>query len=67
MTLIINGTYEHLSPDTLTVGELAGIKGITTAGTAIAVNGRLVKASNWDTVSLKDGDSLTIISAAYGG
>ncbi len=67
MTVIINGTQIELPQDVNTLGQLAQWKSIPKQGTAIALNGKLVKADTWDVTHLADLDNLLIISAAYGG
>lgn len=65
MMLIINDIQEDLPVGTLS--ELASCKHIPRQATAIAVNGRLVKMANWDDTELHPMDSITVISAAFGG
>jgi len=65
--ITINNTAETFNSETLTVAELVTIKNIPEKGTAIAVNGRIARKANWETTTLKDGDSIILISAAYGG
>ena len=36
-------------------------------GTAVAHNGKFVARDSWEQCMVSDGDSLTIISAAFGG
>lgn len=67
MILTINSKQETFSEKNLTLAELVSLKNISPKGTAIALNGRIAKAPDWEITRLKDGDTLTIISAAYGG
>lgn len=63
MKVLVNSILKEL-PDNATVAHVAPA---TTAGTAIAVNGKVVPRRKWDTSPLRDGDTVIIISAAYGG
>ncbi|MBD5370329.1 MAG: sulfur carrier protein ThiS [Bacteroides sp.] len=67
MILHINGQTTDVPSDIYTLEDFAEWRGIPEKGTAIAVNARLVKRENWPAVTLKDLDSLTVISAAFGG
>lgn len=65
MILLINDIQEDMPISTL--GELVLYKRIPRQATAIALNGRLVKADAWETTDLKPMDTITVISAAFGG
>lgn len=67
MLLIINSESKIFKEPELTVAQLAEMRGISTQGTAIALNNRLVRHQQWASTILKDGDEITIITAAYGG
>lgn len=67
MNIIINGKAFISPKETMTVEELLCVKDIPRKATAIAVNGRICKADEWATTMLKNGDSITVISAAFGG
>ena len=67
MNITINGEALDCAKETTTVAEIAEIKGISAKGTAIAINGRICKADAWTSTNLKDGDAVTVISAAFGG
>ena len=47
--------------------QLMTERGVKPGGTAIALNNRIVRHENWETTKLNDGDSITLISAAFGG
>lgn len=64
MQIIVNNEPRIVADDA-TVGSL--INGLPAGGTAVAVNGRLIPRDLRDTTTLKDGDQVIIISAAYGG
>ncbi|MDE6329603.1 MAG: sulfur carrier protein ThiS [Muribaculaceae bacterium] len=67
MHITINGRPELLDGTTITLRQLAESHSIPTTGTAIALNGKVVSADKWDVTVLNEGDSLIVISAAYGG
>lgn len=49
------------------VEQLLQTMDIRSRGTAVAVNDKIVKRDNWSETTLCEGDSILIISAAYGG
>lgn len=51
----------------ITLGQLAARENIGLKGTAIAVNGKLVRKTVWDSTLLNEGDRLTVIKIAFGG
>lgn len=64
MNIIVNGQPQIVA-DTSTVASL--VSEHDAQGTAIAVNGRLVKHPEWKSTLLHEGDQVVIIKAAYGG
>lgn len=66
MKLTVNSN-EFVAPDEYTVSQLVAKLNIPSAGTAIAVNGKLVQQVMWAETKLRHGDDILIISAAYGG
>lgn len=67
MTIKINNEHVELSEVTLNVSEILTLRNIPLGGTAVAINNKLITRSNWDMTTVKDGDNLTVISAAFGG
>ncbi len=67
MTIIVNDEQYTTDSEQLTIAELLDKKGISTKGTAVALNGKIAMRKDWETHNLKPGDSLVIINAAYGG
>lgn len=67
MDIEINNHIEKFSDATLTVAELLARKGVTGGGVAVAVNNKIVGRNDWEARSLRSGDKVVIISAAYGG
>lgn len=66
MKILVNNIETEV-PDNCNVSTCLEQCAIPFDGTAVAVNNSLVRHSNWSTHILKNGDSLTVISAAYGG
>lgn len=66
MNILLNNKTEEL-PDGSTIMTLVSKKDIPTTATAIALNGSLVKKEKWELTPLHEMDSVTVISAAYGG
>lgn len=67
MTVLLNDQYVILPQETMTVADLVKWKDIPTQGTAVAINDRLIKQSQWSVTDLNENDRITIISAAFGG
>lgn len=67
MTVLLNNQPVLLPYDNMTVEEFANWKSIPFAGTAIAINDKLVKKDQWSVLFLKDMDQITVITAAFGG
>lgn len=67
MTIYINDMPELLPSDFMTVSDLIKHKNFKTAGTAVALNDKIIKKEKWDVTTLSDLDHVTIISAAFGG
>lgn len=66
MEIIVNGQKRQLV-DGLTVRQLMDEMQTPVQGTAVAVNGKVAKRTDWDGFILKEGDEILVISAAYGG
>lgn len=54
-------------PENTTVSALRKMKDIPVSGVAVAVNGKIVRASGQESYILGDGDDVIVIGAAYGG
>ena len=67
MTILLNNVPTKLPQNNMTLSDLVATKNIPVQGTAIAVNDHLVKQSQWPVTILNELDSVTVISAAYGG
>lgn len=66
MTVTINDKTAMVAPMT-TLARLMAEKGIEPAGIAVAVNGTAVTPAMWSSTILKDGDSILVFKAFYGG
>lgn len=67
MNVIYNGKLTPMTEEFVTLSRFAEEQNVPPKGSAIAVNGKLVPRKDWDTYSLKDGDDVVAINAAYGG
>lgn len=67
MIITINNKSIILPSDIITISELVAWKQIPVNGTAIAINGKIARRDDWDSIRLQNEDSLTVISAAFGG
>lgn len=67
MILTINGETYRSDSNIMTLEALLAEKKIPSAGTAVAVNGRIVQRKDHSVYELHDGDTIIIITAAYGG
>ncbi len=61
----VNGTYRESSDDS--VATLLARMGIDTRGIAVALNGEVVRRSEWDVTKILDGATVEIVTAAAGG
>lgn len=67
MKITLNNEPVNLPDENMTVSDLLVWKHIPAGGTAVAVNNRLVRTDMRGSTMLNEGDSVTIISAAFGG
>jgi sulfur carrier protein len=65
MNIVVNGAPWVTSSTTL--GDLADERLVRRPGIAIAVNGMVVRATQWDEHDLIEGDAVEIVTAAAGG
>lgn len=65
MNIKVNG--KATDTQAATVAALLDELGLPHNGTAVAIDNRLVKRTEWDSHALTDGMSLVIIRAAAGG
>lgn len=67
MKLTINNELVEISEENPTVAELLEIRNIKPSGSAVMVNGVIVKRGNHDHTRVEEGDEVVIINAAFGG
>ncbi len=67
MKLIVNNEVREFSEERLHVAALVEMLVAKNASAAVAVGGKLVKKELWTVTWLNDGDTVTLITAAYGG
>lgn len=67
ITVSVNGEAIILPKEISHLSDFITWKKISEKGTAVALNGRIVMKEKWPLTNLNDNDSLTIISAAFGG
>lgn len=66
ITVILNDKPLQLN-DGSTVADLLAACGDSGKGVAVAVNGEIVRGSEWSVRILADNDNVMLIKAAYGG
>ena len=68
MRVTLNGS-ERAVPDAATVAHVAALVGVThaEAGTAVALDGRLVPRREWGAMVVGDGARVEVVRAAAGG
>ncbi len=67
MRITVNNQPVDLSEEYLTLKEFLEIRGVKTERTAVALNNKIVKRDKWPLVNISDGDTIMLISAAFGG
>lgn len=67
MIIKINDKVIETPSDHMTVHDILEWRHIPEAGTAVAVHGRLIPRSRWNSEELDEHDNITLISAAFGG
>lgn len=66
ITVTLNDKSFSVSPLT-SLGDFMTQRQITPAGIAVAVNGTAVAPALWSSTPLRDGDSIIVFKAFYGG
>jgi sulfur carrier protein len=66
MNVTINGTPQELTDGTSLADAVSQLTASAT-GVAAAVNGAVVRRTEWDGTGLADGDSVEVITAVQGG
>ncbi len=67
MQIFINGNLKQLDSENVTITALIVTLNLTGKRLAIERNGEIVPRSQFDSVTLRDGDKLEIVGAVGGG
>jgi sulfur carrier protein len=67
MQIFINGNLRQLDSENVTISALVVTLNLTGKRLAIEQNGEIVPRSQFDSVTLRDGDKLEIVGAVGGG
>lgn len=67
MRITVNNQPVDLSEEFLTLKDFLEIRGVKTERTAVALNNKIVTRDKWPLVNISDGDTIMLISAAFGG
>lgn len=67
MKITVNNKEMDLPADEITIKKFLSMREIPENGTAVSVNDSLVCHDCWESATLRDGDKVLIISAAFGG
>ena len=67
MKINYNKETIELPKDTMTVAEFIEWKEIPTKAMAFAINNRIVRKTEWNDRKFSEGDSVTVVNAAFGG
>jgi sulfur carrier protein len=66
MTVTLNGTPHDLAQGT-SLATAVSLLTTSATGVAAAVNGAVVRRTDWESTGLADGDSVEVITAVQGG
>jgi thiamine biosynthesis protein ThiS len=58
MNITLNNYPEHLPGDILTIREILKLKNFTFPNLVVKINHELVKKTQWDEASVKEGDNV---------
>ncbi|MDA8320123.1 MAG: sulfur carrier protein ThiS [Actinomycetota bacterium] len=64
--IVVNGSARQVD-DGMSLDRLAGLLAVPAAGVAIAVNGEVVRRSDWPATPLTAGDEVEVVTAVQGG
>jgi len=67
MKIILNNKEEILEGDKLTINELLKLKKYTFKMLVIKINGIMVKKTEYETATVKDGDDVMVLHLISGG
>jgi sulfur carrier protein len=66
MHLIVNGRPRE-APEGTTLTDLVAVVAPDPRGTAVALNGRVVRLVDWPVTPLREGDEVEVVTAHQGG
>ena len=67
MILIINNKPQSVPEDVENIEQLLKFLNVKRGGTAVALNNKLILNSKWESTRLREKDSVTLVTAAFGG
>lgn len=67
MRITVNNEFVETPEQDMNIRELLEWRNTPDSGTAVALNNKLVPRTKWDNTYINEGDSLILISAAFGG
>jgi thiamine biosynthesis protein ThiS len=67
MKILLNNKEEVIEAGSITISELLVLKKFTWKMLIIKVNGRVLKRSEYDTTTVKDGDDVSVFHLITGG
>lgn len=67
MKILLNNIPVDLPVEVQTIADLTAWKEIKTVGTAVAVNGKVIPETQWESAQIKDADNIIVITATFGG
>lgn len=67
MRILVNNKETEIGEVYLLKEVLSALDNIPESGFAVALNGNVVPASEWDETKVSENDNITIIRAFYGG
>ena len=65
MNITVNGTSETIAP--CTIAELIDRKGLKRESLVVEYNQQIVKQDRWESIVLRDGDSIELLNFVGGG
>ncbi len=65
-TVLLNGSEVQLPESCTLAGAVATIT-LMTSGVAVALNGEVAPRSRWDSIALRAGDVVDVVTAKQGG
>jgi sulfur carrier protein len=66
MTIIVNGE-KHEAAGSMSLADAVALLTTAPAGVAAAVNGEVIRRTQWPQTQLSDGDEIEVVTATQGG